>query len=118
MRTLLGSFWADEQRQAQAIELLAQTALSFRAAAEQIGVTKNSLIGFAWRRGIRRRGPPTTTIIDRLPDLPDPKACRYPHGDPREPGFHFCGAPIAVPQAAYCPQHMLRCYQRRPADDR
>ncbi|MGH9592093.1 MAG: GcrA family cell cycle regulator, partial [Bryobacteraceae bacterium] len=39
--------------------------------------------------------------------------CVYPHGDPGEPGFHFCAAAIeeevVVP---YCGEHHRRCYQR------
>lgn len=32
-------------------------------------------------------------------------ACRFPHGDPREAGFHFCGAPVMAEGAVYCAEH-------------
>lgn len=38
------------------------------------------------------------------------RMCRYPHGDPCQPGFHICGH---VPKAgsAYCEVHHRECYQ-------
>jgi GcrA cell cycle regulator len=36
--------------------------------------------------------------------------CRYPVGDPKEPGFFFCGAPIQK-GSPYCDGHHQRCYQ-------
>jgi GcrA cell cycle regulator len=33
--------------------------------------------------------------------------CRWPIGDPRKPGFHFCGHE-RVPGASYCEHHLLR----------
>jgi GcrA cell cycle regulator len=35
----------------------------------------------------RHSPPPKVTPIKRL-------TCQYPHGHPREPGFHFCDAPV------------------------
>ena len=37
--------------------------------------------------------------------------CRWPHGDPQCPGFHFCGRP-AVTQP-YCEQHRVMAYLAR-----
>ena len=39
------------------------------------------------------------------------KCCRWPLGDPLEPGFGFCGAPRE--RGSYCAEHAERCYQRR-----
>lgn len=36
--------------------------------------------------------------------------CRYPLGDPREPGFGFC-PDKAFPGVPYCAAHAKRCYQ-------
>jgi GcrA cell cycle regulator len=36
--------------------------------------------------------------------------CRFPIGDPREPGFEFCGA-RAVPGLPYCAGHCRRAFQ-------
>ncbi|MGI9490464.1 MAG: GcrA family cell cycle regulator [Geminicoccaceae bacterium] len=35
--------------------------------------------------------------------------CQWPHGDPKDPGFHMCGLPI-VPHAfsPYCQRHLDR----------
>lgn len=47
-----------------------------------------------------------------------PRDCRWPGGDPRAPGFGFCGAP-AKPGSAYCTHHHARAYSGRwrGADD-
>ena len=37
------------------------------------------------------------------------RSCRYPTGDPREPGFHFCGRHKAFHEP-YCPHHMAIAY--------
>lgn len=38
-------------------------------------------------------------------------ACQWPFGDPRLPGFHFCGAP-SEPGKPYCDEHCARAYNR------
>lgn len=43
--------------------------------------------------------------------------CRWPHGDPLQPGFGFCGKPVeATPeggrQRRYCPMHERRAHVR------
>lgn len=61
----------------------------------------------------RRRMPgpePLEGLVARLEAL-GPHACRWPIGDPRTPGFRFCGRP-AGPRS-YCPVHMARAI--RPA---
>lgn len=40
------------------------------------------------------------------------KACSWPVGDPKQPGFHFCGEP-AEPGRPYCGQHCHMAYQRK-----
>lgn len=46
-------------------------------------------------------------------------ACRYPHGDPREAGFHFCGAPVMAEGAVYCAEHHRLTHRVpvQPAED-
>jgi hypothetical protein len=43
-------------------------------------------------------------------------SCAWPVGDPKLPGFTFCGAPIARSGLPYCAEHMQRAYlkQRKP----
>ncbi len=38
-------------------------------------------------------------------------ACQWPFGDPRLPGFHFCGAP-SEPGKPYCNEHCALAYNR------
>ena len=49
----------------------------------------------------------TSDILDRLAESLlqlTPTTCRWPIGDPRQPGFHFCLAHHA-PSRTYCPEH-------------
>lgn len=45
----------------------------------------------------------------QLQDLTD-RMCKWPHGDPKEPGFHFCGARSAH-GLPYCEHHANMAYQ-------
>ncbi len=38
--------------------------------------------------------------------------CKWPNGDPRDSGFHFCGKPSAVGRP-YCPDHCAAAYIRK-----
>lgn len=40
------------------------------------------------------------------------RSCSWPVGDPKQPGFHFCGAE-AVPGRPYCTTHCGMAYQRK-----
>jgi GcrA cell cycle regulator len=40
------------------------------------------------------------------------KSCSWPMGDPKQPGFHFCGAP-SEPGRPYCANHCHQAYQRK-----
>lgn len=61
--------------------------------------------------------PAKVTPIKRL-------TCQYPHGHPREPGFHFCGAPVWACEdptgynpehsTVYCYEHEKLCHQPTP----
>lgn len=42
----------------------------------------------------------------------DPGDCRFPCGDPVDPGFFFCGGP-SVEGGSYCPEHTRRAYQTK-----
>ena len=45
----------------------------------------------------------------QLQDLKD-RMCKWPHGDPQESDFHFCGGP-SVPGLPYCEEHVKAAYQ-------
>jgi GcrA cell cycle regulator len=56
----------------------------------------------------RPLGPSATYGAAALEALPD-RACRWSLGDPAEPGFAFCGAPIAG-RWPYCPAHVAQAF--------
>lgn len=64
-----------------------------------------------------RRPEPQQAAASAPPPRPKRKtkhsgpACQWPFGDPRLPGFHFCGEP-AVPGKPYCDEHCARAYNR------
>jgi hypothetical protein len=37
-------------------------------------------------------------------------SCCWPQGDPKLPGFSFCGQPVARPGLPYCVEHMRRAH--------
>lgn len=45
---------------------------------------------------------------------PSRKPCAYPIGDPKRPGFRFCGAPTCE-GSSYCAEHHARCWTTAPA---
>lgn len=120
------------------------------------GITRNAVIGKAYRLRLERRLPPqprpkptvprprlvvvkpakprtpTVTLAPpppaptpRPPPLPtvppgmrrlqllalDGHHCRWPEGDPGQPGFHFCAAD-RVSGHVYCPWHMRMAFAR------
>ncbi|MGO8952184.1 MAG: GcrA family cell cycle regulator [Rhodomicrobium sp.] len=54
-------------------------------------------------------GPSATYGAAALASLPD-EACRWPLGDPAEPGFAFCGAPKSG-RASYCRHHLRQAFE-------
>lgn len=60
-------------------------------------------------------------------DMPEPKSeglslldltdrtCRFPHGDPGDDDFHFCGAAKEIGAGPYCPYHMRVTYSDKAA---
>lgn len=107
-----------------------------------LDMSKNAVIGRARRLGLKSRGNPNLPLSIRqagtaprpnatrqpsapkapAPAAPKPRqalppasgrACQWPSGDPRAPGFHFCGAPVAA--GSYCRDHYRRAYVCAPA---
>lgn len=88
-------------------------------------ITRNAVIGKAHRLGlkgrpspIRKEKTPSPKPARRAAAVPIPRAtrvsdrqCHWPIGHPREPGFHFCGAP-AVADKPYCEEHCAVAYRR------
>lgn len=65
----------------------------------------------------RKPAPPTVIPELSLPPVAQPTIreltahhCRWPEGDPKKPGFYFCGrAPL--PGKPYCPHHHGHAHQ-------
>ncbi len=99
------------------------------------GITRNAVIGKAHRLGLSGRiSPISTKKIEKSHHIPpaaaallaEPvyeksassvsmlelteKTCRWPLGDPKKAGFHFCGA-RPVPGVPYCGHHAMAAYQ-------
>lgn len=56
-------------------------------------------------------GAAPSTPAPRQPRTSSRDRCAWPIGDPREPGFHFCGdAPVVVGKP-YCAEHCRRAYR-------
>jgi GcrA cell cycle regulator len=91
-------------------------------------VTRNAVIGKAHRLGLK--GRPSPIRKDKVATTAAPKPvrrvaaqapsrqsrvsdrqCHWPIGHPREPGFHFCGAP-AIDDKPYCENHCNLAYRR------
>lgn len=75
---------------------------------EQLGMSKNAIIGKAHRIGLQqRRASPRRGKADLL-CMSGPR-CQWPTGDPGQPDFHMCGA-AALDGKPYCATHYARAY--------
>ena len=74
----------------------------------RLALTKNAVIGKANRMHLAPRPSPIKRVEKVVVEFQGP-ACSWPIGHPREPGFHFCGAP-ALPGKPYCEHHVARAY--------
>jgi GcrA cell cycle regulator len=89
--------------------------------AHALGMNKNQVVGKAHRMGLqskrqsggrpkaRKNAPPVgkREVHDLAPLAI--RTCRYPHGDPRTPGFRFCGGAVMLGKP-YCASHMAVTY--------
>lgn len=82
-------------------------------------VTRNAVIGKAHRIGLKGRSSPIRRpaqpkrqpVASKKSARVGDRQCNWPIGHPREPGFHFCGAP-AEPDRPYCAEHCAVAYRR------
>ncbi len=92
---------------------------SARDIAERLGgITRNAVIGKAYRLGLsgqvaapkpapEKPRRPLTNILN----LTD-RMCRWPSGHPDQAGFGFCGRPVTSGRP-YCREHCARAYAPR-----
>lgn len=73
----------------------------------RLGLSKNSVIGKLHRLALAGPQKP----YEPPHDVFNGGGCLWPHGDPGEPGFGFCGA---EPQRGkpYCPRHCVHAYRQ------
>ena len=96
----------------------------------ELGVSRNSIAGKAHRMGLQKRNSPISKSgelrknqskknLETNKDLPlkimlrnvewSRNRCCWPIGDPKLPGFAFCGTPI-TPGRPYCEEHSNLAY--------
>ena len=96
----------------------------------ELGVSRNAIAGKAHRMGLPKRNSPISKSgelrknqskknIESNKDLPlkimlrnvewSRNRCCWPIGDPKLPGFAFCGIPI-TPGRPYCEEHSNLAY--------
>ena len=87
--------------------------------ATELGTTKNAVLGMVHRLGLSARV--VTQVVTTAPKPPLPPSsgsnCAWPIGDPRRPGFYFCGRKDLAPGKPYCVQHAAVAYQRMAKQD-
>jgi GcrA cell cycle regulator len=113
--------WTEDQ--VLALTDLWKRGITVAKIAAELGTTVGSITGKTSRLGLPRRPSPIKGCKIyakrrvRLPknaktmfDLKDDQ-CRYPHNNPGDKDFHFCGKKIK-PGSVYCPQHHRLCYSK------
>jgi len=114
--------WSDER--IEQLKALWAEGLTTGEIGKRLGVSKNAVVGKAHRLGLKGRPSPIKRTAQAVKQAAKPKekddkirsvvdlsahTCRWPIGDPREPGFHFCGAP-SMPGKPYCQEHAAIAY--------
>ena len=98
---LLTALWNDGKPVKEITEILGE------------GFTRNSVIGKAHRIKLEPRQSPIkkrklSDVVTSFMKLSE-RQCKWPYGDPRLPGFHFCGKPADV-SVPYCEEHTKIAY--------
>ena len=115
--------WSEER--VERLRVLWRKGLSTAEIGRELGVSKNSVVGKAYR--MKDMEPRPSPIVGRVtgravgrakPARPQrigdpvelgPQMCRWPFGDPGDADFHFCGKQVA-PGKPYCQPHCELAY--------
>jgi len=90
---------------------LRETGMSYSAIAKRARTTVGAVAGTLYRI---RLGQITLPV----PAPARPRGCRWVIGEPPEPGWTWCDAPVAE-TSAWCREHLTVVYKRStPLDDR
>ncbi len=79
------------------------------------GISRNAVIGKAHRLGLAARPSPIKQRPVRVERIGSGRGCVWPHGDPGDADFHYCGAK-AEPSRPYCAVHCAIAYRKRDRD--
>jgi hypothetical protein len=105
--------WEDEAR-----ALIAEGWAASRIAAH-VGVTKNVIIGWAYRREILWPRSWHSVVRHKTHasvTYPAPLGCRWIDGDPMVSDWHWCDARPSRPGSSWCAAHRARVYIRIQGD--
>ena len=94
--------------------VLRRHGISLRALREHAKKEERPEGGLVVRRSTT--GPSATYGAAALEKLPD-NACRWSLGDPAEPDFAFCGAPVKG-RSPYCASHLGQAFLRGGSDEK
>ena len=98
----LRQLWADGQSASQIAKALG-------------GISRNAVIGKAHRLKLPSRPSPIKRDPEKARALAAGRACMWPVGDPKLPGFHFCGKAVTV-NKPYCEKHCAVAYHKKVVD--
>jgi len=95
-----------------------------RQIAAELGTSKNSVVGKAYRLNLKHRDRPRVnrkaaaeykrSAVELV--INNARSCQFPHGDPLKPDFHFCGADTQE-GSSYCADHHAICYRTEDRSD-
>jgi GcrA cell cycle regulator len=109
---IASEFW---ERNDCKLRELVEAGKTATAAGAEIGVSKNAVIGRAyrlclqWARKPSPRRPPTPPAF--IPPVPLAGCCAWPHGHPDQRDFHYCDE-AALRGRPYCAAHAAVAYER------
>ena len=122
------SVW--DKKNLERLKILWDEGLPITKIGLELGVSRNSIAGKAHRLGLPKRNSPisksgeprknkTTSNFETSKELPlkillrevewSRNRCCWPIGDPKLPGFSFCGTSI-MPGRPYCEEHSNLAY--------